>query len=548
MPLQVLDAIRDSRRPVVGHNPTLDLAHTLASFVQPLPRSWAAYKAALARAFPGGLYDTKHIAQQLAAQHGMPITDTALGGLYDTLMNEQWLRSNAPGIALGAEAGLGLGGLSAGGIPAVVHAPGFDGYVGVASGEKAHEAGWDAFMTGAAFARLLRIAEVKAAGRSVGEVAAVAEAAGAGTGEGGADATAAALSADDALLQPLLPYRGRLHFMRADLPYWELSGNDPPVSRPTVVHLSNLIPGTKPGFVAQRFQQAGLGPVHVSLLAPVRQGDASTTAFIQLPRADYVSRAVMTARKRWGAWVIVSYAEYQAARREALQQGQGQGAGRGDGAGAGARTAPKYLQGAAAGGSGSGGSGGESPEGGQRNGQQEGSGGVGTGSGSSGRSAEREGGRGGRDRRMQTEKQRLVAFTKHVAAAATGLPRREREREQGQSDGDGVAGGGMGSLRRRSADGEAEAAAAAAADGEGAGGVAAAEDRVMTQEQQEEERAKLAEAKRAQEEAVRQAAERLRGLAAVQRSGGGADGAGPGGAGGRGGAGLERPVVRRPGR
>ncbi|GIL45504.1 hypothetical protein Vafri_2735, partial [Volvox africanus] len=134
---QVLDILRDADRPIVGHNATLDLAYTLSQFNGALPRNWRTYKTQLNRAFPAGLYDTKHIATQLVAS-GVPVGDTGLGNLYRTLTDEHWLRANVPGAGLPAALG--------GGIPDIRHAPDFTGYVG-ASIEKAHEAGFDAFMT-----------------------------------------------------------------------------------------------------------------------------------------------------------------------------------------------------------------------------------------------------------------------------------------------------------------------------------------------------------------------------------------------------------------
>ncbi|GFR40195.1 hypothetical protein Agub_g755, partial [Astrephomene gubernaculifera] len=110
---QVLEALREAGRPVVGHNPAYDLAYMLAQFSEPLPPTWTDYKALLQRTFPGGLYDTKHVAQQLAAQYGLPLADTSLGALYRALMDEQWLRANVPGMGLmGAGAGATGGGSS----------------------------------------------------------------------------------------------------------------------------------------------------------------------------------------------------------------------------------------------------------------------------------------------------------------------------------------------------------------------------------------------------------------------------------------------------
>ena len=63
-----MDAMRDCGKPVVGHNLSFDLSYTLHSCAAELPDTWAEYKALVARWFPGGVYDTKHLAAQLRLQ------------------------------------------------------------------------------------------------------------------------------------------------------------------------------------------------------------------------------------------------------------------------------------------------------------------------------------------------------------------------------------------------------------------------------------------------------------------------------------------------
>ena len=58
----VMDAVAASGVPVVGHNCQLDFAHSTAKFIGPtagLPADVAAWAAALATLFPGGVWDTK---------------------------------------------------------------------------------------------------------------------------------------------------------------------------------------------------------------------------------------------------------------------------------------------------------------------------------------------------------------------------------------------------------------------------------------------------------------------------------------------------------
>jgi CAF1 family ribonuclease len=61
----VLQAMRDSGAPAVGHNLALDLAYILEAFAGPLPPSWRDYKALAAAWFPGGIYDTKRLSAEL---------------------------------------------------------------------------------------------------------------------------------------------------------------------------------------------------------------------------------------------------------------------------------------------------------------------------------------------------------------------------------------------------------------------------------------------------------------------------------------------------
>ncbi|GIL72176.1 hypothetical protein Vretimale_341 [Volvox reticuliferus] len=333
---QVMDILRDAERPVVGHNATLDLAYILSQFSGPLPRNWRTYKTQISRAFPAGLYDTKHIATQLMAS-GVPVGDTGLGNLYRTLTDEQWLRANIPGAGLPAALG--------GGVPEVRHAPGFTGYVG-ASIEKAHEAGFDAFMTGTAFARLLRLVAARAAMQSGSATADLGS-------SGGAPATAVDIPAAspepnseaDALLQPLGMYRGRVHVMRSDLPYADMYGSDPIPSRPAVVYVAGFGTQTRPPFLIQRFNSLGFSPVQVCMLTAPNGG--AVGAFVQLSRPDLVPRALQALRKRFATWTLLTFAEYYQGRLQQQQQEAVAGVKSGTataGIGAAGRAAPRMIR------------------------------------------------------------------------------------------------------------------------------------------------------------------------------------------------------------
>lgn len=141
----VMDMIRDSRKPAVGHNLAFDVAYSLNCFVSPLPLTWEEYRQLVQWQFPGGVFDTKHIATNLFGASSEPI-DTGLGSLFNLLtigdsIDELQAQLNAAGISPRADL--------------VVHAEGFDRYLSVAPGGCAHEAGYDAFMTGTVFACLV---------------------------------------------------------------------------------------------------------------------------------------------------------------------------------------------------------------------------------------------------------------------------------------------------------------------------------------------------------------------------------------------------------
>ncbi|GLC34625.1 hypothetical protein PLESTB_001241100 [Pleodorina starrii] len=421
---QVLEILRDSGRPLVGHNAVFDLAYTLSQFNGALPRNWRGYKTELQRTFPGGLYDTKHIATQLAAA-GVPLGETGLGSLYRTLTDEAWLRSNVPGAGLPASLG--------GGVPEVRHAPGFGGYAGASAAEKAHEAGFDAFMTGAAFARLLRLMAAKAALHSGGSAAAEAAAAAAAATAAVADAAAAAhaaaasdeaASAADLLLQPLGPYRGRVHVMRSDLPYADMYGSDPVPSRPAVLYVSGFGGQTRPPFLIQRLGSLGFPPVQVCMLTGPT--GAATGALVQLARADLVPKAVQAVRKKWSNWSAMTFAEYYQGRLQQQQQQQ-DGAGTSGAPGSGGRAPPRLIrtgppQQRAGDGNGVQGA----VEGGSARVQRLSGGAGGSGSGAEAASGSSAGAEAGEEqqRRQQsagsgvgTERQRLQAFTQMVAEA-----------------------------------------------------------------------------------------------------------------------------------
>jgi poly(A)-specific ribonuclease len=61
---KVMDAISQSRKPIVGHNLFLDICHIFHSFYRKLPESVDEFKELVHEAFPS-IFDTKYLAQTL---------------------------------------------------------------------------------------------------------------------------------------------------------------------------------------------------------------------------------------------------------------------------------------------------------------------------------------------------------------------------------------------------------------------------------------------------------------------------------------------------
>ncbi|KAL6059436.1 poly(A)-specific ribonuclease PNLDC1 isoform X2 [Balamuthia mandrillaris] len=157
----VIRAIIEAAKPIVGHNLLLDLLYTYDLFIDGLPSDLATFKKELHKLFPV-ILDTKHLAnvhpkftsspasasssttstlRQEAG--GMLFLSTALGDLFEATLKKKPGEEDEGSVE-------------------VVHEEGFTRYAFAAAssegGEEqhfAHEAGYDAFMTGAVFVRLL---------------------------------------------------------------------------------------------------------------------------------------------------------------------------------------------------------------------------------------------------------------------------------------------------------------------------------------------------------------------------------------------------------
>mmetsp|Transcript_34152 Transcript_34152/g.86030 ORF Transcript_34152/g.86030 Transcript_34152/m.86030 type:complete len:478 (-) Transcript_34152:78-1511(-) len=150
---QVMELVRDGGKPVVFHNAVLDVPFLLERLVAPLPARYAEYKELVRTWFPGGLYDTKYIANCLS---GISVGVTSLGPLHEALLYQRdeaisrWLADCGSPDAW---------------LPPVKHAPGFQRYrqseTGSGDTPYAHEAGYDAWLTGSVFAFELHLLQAK---------------------------------------------------------------------------------------------------------------------------------------------------------------------------------------------------------------------------------------------------------------------------------------------------------------------------------------------------------------------------------------------------
>jgi hypothetical protein len=142
----VFKALGRCGKPLVVHNGMHDLLFMMCAFNKPLPEKLVDLKGQLAECFPNVvIYDTKYISTREDLLDKNLGVDTGVEGLYHTLVVEED----------GREDGAGVG-------PKVVLAEGFEKYAGEGEGEGeeggqggfAHEAGYDAYLTGAIFGRM----------------------------------------------------------------------------------------------------------------------------------------------------------------------------------------------------------------------------------------------------------------------------------------------------------------------------------------------------------------------------------------------------------
>jgi hypothetical protein len=132
----VFEMLQAAGKPIVGHNCFFDLLFLFRWFEGPLPSSFSAFRRNFAELFPAGVYDTKYSAESNLIPGIDPMQgDTALQPLYEKVV-----------------AGMGEGLIS-------YASPEME-YKG--ADKQAHDAGYDAYMTGVIHCRLSLAAGVDA--------------------------------------------------------------------------------------------------------------------------------------------------------------------------------------------------------------------------------------------------------------------------------------------------------------------------------------------------------------------------------------------------
>ncbi|XP_054710712.1 poly(A)-specific ribonuclease PARN-like [Uloborus diversus] len=244
---KVMDLISQSKKLVVGHNMILDLMHTINQFYFPLPEDLKEFKQMARELFPR-IADTKMLASSeklrpfFESTHLMELGRQLRGKAFDELKVEV--------------------------------ADGFEGYE--LNSEKAHEAGYDAFMTGYCYAALTK---------KLGSLQ---------------SPPVQHVPISSKLLSPLI---NRLFVMKHyDISTLNLSGPDPEPDRANVFYVS-FPPQWKTVDLVELFLP--FGNIYVSWLNDV-------SALVALRNRDHIINAKTCLLKKTSkVYTVKTYADYQ---------------------------------------------------------------------------------------------------------------------------------------------------------------------------------------------------------------------------------------------
>ncbi|KAJ3294367.1 hypothetical protein HDU79_011139 [Rhizoclosmatium sp. JEL0117] len=195
---RVIELISKSEKPLIGHNMYLDLCQTIQKFCFELPLTVGEFKSLCHSVFPV-IYDTKHIANTDKKIKDL-VTVSALSEMVSQLSSEPFSK------------------------PEFVMHPDFHDYLSSSATERFHEAGYDAFSTGVAFAKMMyHIADVP---------------------EGEPLDLSPPIEAQTEPVSTtryhLNRFENKLNVMRSDEPILNLVGDEDPIDRSNVMYLANF--------------------------------------------------------------------------------------------------------------------------------------------------------------------------------------------------------------------------------------------------------------------------------------------------------------------
>ena len=146
----IIEKIISSKKPIVGHNCFIDLLFIMSHFMDEIPKNFNTFKLRLRNEFSGGIYDTKHLYNSSNIIFGEDKNESIsknninLEGLFTNLFEENKKLENDKKITI-----------------EIPKNEKFINYLDENKEKKFHQADYDAFTTGCAFAYMKNILDEK---------------------------------------------------------------------------------------------------------------------------------------------------------------------------------------------------------------------------------------------------------------------------------------------------------------------------------------------------------------------------------------------------
>ncbi|BES97110.1 Poly(A)-specific ribonuclease (PARN)-like domain containing 1 [Nesidiocoris tenuis] len=187
---RVMDALIRSKKPIVGHNLLVDVLSCYHHFYDAAPNDYKTFKNSIGDLIPT-IYDTKFISHEMKKSAFRDILDNvSLQNLYQTFQNEKY--GNKPTICSNS------------------------GSYDKGMLNTAHDAGWDAYMTGFCFVKMISL-QNKLNRNSADRNTTNAE-----------------------IMFAAAAFKNRINVARAFVPYLRLDGPDPASTRPPYLVVSHV--------------------------------------------------------------------------------------------------------------------------------------------------------------------------------------------------------------------------------------------------------------------------------------------------------------------